>query len=231
MNCDTALILAAGRGERLRPITDSIPKPLIEVGKHRLIEYHIFNLAKSGINTIYINRAHLRDQFEQLLESDKYPSVDLIYLDEPDGALETAGAIINAFAKTDSDRLLVVNGDIWCNYNFNNIRSLPNFPQHQSHIILVNNPEHHPNGDFSIEDGKLLKKSPNLPSYTFSGIGIYCRSLFANKNIEYKKLAPVLFEQIELSRISATIHGDEWMDIGTVERLELLRSRLEKKSL
>jgi len=182
MNCDTALILAAGRGERLRPITDTIPKPLIQVGAHRLIEYHIFNLANSGIRNILINRAHLRDQFELLLPADKFIDITLTYLDEPVGALETAGAIVNAFANTTTDKLLVVNGDIWCDYNFNNIKALPNPKEFQSHIILVKNPEHHPDGDFSHENGVLVDKSSNKRSYTFSGIGVYCRSLFEGLN-------------------------------------------------
>ncbi len=231
MNCDTALILAAGRGERLRPITDTIPKPLIKVGKHRLIEYHIFNLAKSGIKTIYINRAHLREQFELLLSPSKFADVELIYLDEPDGALETAGAIINAFAKTATNKLLAVNGDIWCDYNFNDISRLPGIPKYESHIILVPNPEHHPNGDFSIENNRLLEKSANKKSYTFSGIGIYCRTTFKEQNIEYKKLAPVLHEQIARGSISASIHDGEWMDVGTADRLEKLRSKLATESL
>ncbi len=230
MNCDIALILAAGRGERLRPITDSIPKPLIEVGKHRLIEYHIQNLAKSGVKKIYINRAHLRQQFDELLFTKHFPDLEISYLDEPDGALETAGAIINTFAEVDSEKLLVVNGDIWCDYNFNNIKDLPDSNKDNAHIVLVTNPNHNPHGDFSIQNGRLIEKTRGL-SYTFSGIGIYRRRLFANQKIEFKKLAPVLHEQITLGLISASIHTGEWMDIGTVERLESLRAKLKKESL
>ncbi len=229
MNCDTALILAAGRGERLRPITDSIPKPLIQIGEHRLIEYHLFNLANSGVKTVYINRAHLREQFDNLLSSTKFADIKLVYLDEPDGALETAGAIINAFNKISADKLLVVNGDIWCNFNFENIIHLPDNDNDNAHLVLVANPEHNSNGDFSIRNNRLVELNGGS-SYTFSGIGIYRRRLFAGQQIEFKKLAPVLHQQIALERISASIHDGDWIDVGTLERLELLRTKLAAKS-
>ena len=230
MNSDTALILAAGRGERLRPITDSIPKPLIQVGGCRLIEYHIQNLINAGIKKIYINRAHLREKFDKLLPVNNFPDLQLTYIDEPDGALETAGAIINAFNQTDSDTLLVVNGDIWCDYDFNSIKHLPVDKADNAHVVLVANPDHNPQGDFSIQNNRLIDKIDG-PSYTFSGIGIYRRRMFNNQRVEFKKLAPALHEQIRIGLISASIHTGEWMDIGTAPRLESLQVKLAAESL
>ena len=227
MSCETALILAAGRGERLKPITNEIPKPLILVGKYRLIEYHIFNLAKAGIKYIYINRAHLRDKFDELLDFNDYPNVEIRYLDEPEGALETAGAIINAFDKIDSDRLVVVNGDIWTDFNFINISYLPYLINDNSHIILTKNPNHNYNGDFSLDGDRLIAPDHQNQTYTFTGIGIYRRKMFENKSIEFSKLAPVIRQQIELKTITASLIDKKWMDIGTLERLTQLRLLLK----
>ena len=223
MTCNCALILAAGKGERLRPITDEIPKPLIQVGEFRLIEYHLFNLANAGIKHIYINRAHLREKFDELLNLSHYPGVKINYLDEPCGALETGGAIINAFENINTERLIVVNGDIWTDYNFNNIKSLPDNINDNAHIILTSNPAHNPQGDFSLEGSRLAKPDGINLSYTFTGIGIYRRRMFNECSVEFTKLAPLLRQQIALKTISASFTDKKWMDIGTLERLNELR--------
>ena len=229
MSSNCALILAAGRGERLRPLTDSIPKPLLKVGKLRLIEYHILNLAKAGVSNIFINRSHLRNMFDSLLHPSSYDNVHITWLDEPQGALETAGAIINAFNHTDADRLLVVNGDIWCDYNFRHLANLPG-KDNYAHIVLTQNPEHNPGGDFSLDSGKVCECEEGRTSYTFTGIGQYRRSLFEDCEDGRLKLAPLLRQYIAMGRISGSIHHHEWMDIGTIERLEALRSRLFETS-
>lgn len=226
MSCNCALILAAGKGERLKPITNEIPKPLIEAGEYRLIEYHIINLGKAGINRIYINRAHLRHKFDELLNLSDYPDVEINYLDEPDGALETAGAIINAFDKIRTDRLVVVNGDIWTNYNFNDIKCLPDNINDNAHVILTANPNHNLDGDFSLDGDRLIERNAKSQSYTFTGIGIYRKKLFDMRSIEIARLAPVLKQQIKLNKVSASFSDKKWMDIGTLERLAALRSLL-----
>ena len=228
MSCNSALILAAGRGERLKPITDKTPKPLVLAGKHRLIEYHINNLCNAGIEQVYINRAHLRHKFDALLNRDKFPETEITYLDEPDGALETAGAIINAFDKIDSDRLIVVNGDIWTNYNFNYIKHLPHNINDNAHIVLTTNPGHNPDGDFSLEGDRLTEPRVNNQTYTFTGIGIYRRKMFESCSVGFIKLAPLIRQQIQLNRISASLCNEKWMDIGTIERLQALRDYLNQ---
>ena len=230
MSCNCALILAAGKGERLKPITNDIPKPLIQVGKHRLIEYHLFNLCKAGIKQVYINRAHLRQKFDELLDLNNYPELEITYLDEPDAALETAGAIINAFDKINTDRLLVVNGDIWTDFNFNNIKYLPYNINDNSHLILTTNPDHNRAGDFCLNGDRLKERNDYSQTYTFTGIGIYRREMFETQTIEFKKLAPMLMQQIELNRISASLSKNVWMDIGTVQRLQTLRLMLNQAS-
>ena len=230
MCCHCALILAAGKGERLKPITDDIPKPLIQAGRHRLIEYHIINLSKAGIRNIYINRAHLRHKFDLLLDRKDFPDVEIRYLDEPDGALETAGAIINAFDKIETERLIVVNGDIWTDFNFFFINELPSNVNDNAHIILTHNPAHNPDGDFSLHGDRLTERKENSQTYTFTGIGVYRRQMFDGHGVEYLKLAPLIRQQIQLNKISASLSEKKWMDIGTVRRLQALRSYLNQVS-
>ena len=231
MSCNCALILAAGKGERLKPLTNEIPKPLIRAGKYRLIEYHIFNLGKAGINRIYINRAHLRSKFDELLNFRNFPDVEINYLDEPDGALETAGAIINAFEKINTDRLIVLNGDIWTDFNFNDIKNLPSNVNDNAHVILTTNPSHNLSGDFSLDGNRLIERTNISQSYTFSGIGIYRKQMFEMRSVEFLKLAPVLRQQIKLNRVSASLSNKKWMDIGTMERLIALRELLTQMPL
>lgn len=226
MSCRHALILAAGKGERLRPITDKTPKPLIQAGKFRLIEYHIMNLRNAGIRQVYINRAHLRDQFETLLEPDHFSGIEINFLDEPDGALETAGAIINAFETIKTDRIIVVNGDIWTNYNFNDIIYLPDKFNDNAHLILTTNPAHNPAGDFSLEGDRLTEPVSGCQTFTFTGIGIYRRKMFEAYSVKFMKLAPLIRQQIQLKSISASLSSKIWMDIGTLKRLQALRSYL-----
>lgn len=226
-NC--ALILAAGRGERLRPLTDTTPKPLLKVGTSRLIEFQINNLGNAGYTQVYINRAHLRECFDSMLDRQSFGTITITYLDEPDGALETAGAIVNAFRFIDCDRLLVVNGDIWCDYDFRALNGLPASGDN-AHIVLTKNPAHHPAGDFCIDKGRVRACKNGEAAYTFTGIGMYRRGLFTEYGDGYQKLAPVLHSQIAQNRVSGSIHAGEWMDIGTPGRLELLRSRLRPAS-
>lgn len=210
------------------PLTCQIPKPLIQVGKYRLIEYHIFNLRSCGITRIYINRAHLRHKFDDVLKLSDYPGVEINYLDEPDGALETAGAIINAFDKINTDRLIVLNGDIWTNFNYSNIIYLPNNSNVNAHIILVTNPGHNPGGDFSLNGDRLLERNDRGQTYTFTGIGIYRKRMFESWPVKFLKLAPLLREQIKMNSITASICDSKWMDIGTPQRLAVLRETLTR---
>jgi len=203
----TAMILAAGRGERMRPLTNERPKPLLEVKGKPLIVWHLEKLAQNGFKKVVINIAHLGYMIpEQLGDGSKW-DIEIIYSDEQDsGAQESAGGILKALEHL-SDEFLVVNGDVWCDYEFNNSFSLDD---KLAHLILVENPEHNPKGDFEYKDSK----------YTFSGIGYYSKKIFANIAQTKLALAPILKENIEKNKISFELYKGKWMDIGTPQRLK-----------
>ncbi len=203
----TAMILAAGRGERMRPLTDTLPKPLLRVKGKPLIVYTIEKLVKNGFKTIVINIAHLGYKIPEALGDGSRWGVDIIYSDEQEeGALESAGGIIKALPHLGKE-FLVVNGDVWCDYEFNNEFDLKN---KLAHLILVPNPEHNLKGDFEFKNEK----------YTFSGIGYYSSKLFKSLTCENRPLAPILRENIELNNISFELHNGIWRDIGTPQRLK-----------
>lgn len=202
-----AMILAAGRGERMRPLTDSLPKPLLEVKGKALIIYHIEKLAKNGFKIIVINIAHLGHKIPDALGDGSKWDVELIYSDEQeDGALESAGGIIKALPHL-GEEFLVVNGDVWCSYEFDSEFDLKD---KLAHLILVPNPTHNRQGDFEYQDAL----------YTFSGIGYYSAKLFAGVKLQKLPLAPILRRNIELNNISFELYNGEWRDIGTPQRLE-----------
>ena len=201
-----AVILAAGRGERMRPLTDTTPKPLLLVKGKPLIVWHIEKLVDKGFKTIIINIDHLGEQIQQSIGDGSIWGIEIIYSDEREtGALETAGAIIKALPFL-SDTFLVVNGDIWCNYDFNSAFTLDN---KLAHLVLVPNPEHNPNGDFQYLESY----------YTFSGIGYYSKKVFENLSAGKRPLAPILKELISEEKISFELHSGMWSDIGTPQRL------------
>jgi MurNAc alpha-1-phosphate uridylyltransferase len=216
------MILAAGRGERLRPHTDITPKPLIQVGKHRLIEYHLLNLAKAGIKDVVINISWLADQIRETLGDGSNYSLDIIYSDEGEEALETAGGIINAMPHLGDKPFIVINGDIWCDYDLSTLTT--RIPEHEAHLVLVKNPEHNTAGDFALENGLIKNSGEN--KLTYSGIGLYTPAFFAGIQPGKKALAPILRKKSEDSKISGEIYNGEWVDIGTIERLAQLRSYL-----
>jgi len=211
------MILAAGRGERMRPLTDRTPKPLLPVAGKPLIVWHLERLAKAGYRDIAINHAHLPDQIEGLLDDGSAWGVNIRYSAEPPGALETAGGIANALPLLGDDPFLVVNGDIWCDLDFATLPKLADGDL--AHLVLVPNPPHHPNGDFDLLEGRA-GASPRL---TFSGIGLYRPHLFASvERGRPAKLAPLLREAMAANRVSGQIHNGRWVDVGTPERLTAL---------
>lgn len=202
----TAMILAAGRGERMRPLTDTTAKPLLLVKDKPLIVWHIEKLANNGFTTIIINIAHLGEQIKESLGDGKKWGIKIIYSDERQtGALETAGAIIKSLELL-SEQFLVVNGDIWCDYDFDLDFNLNNS---SAHLMLVENPEHNPKGDFLYQDSY----------YTFSGIGYYSKQIFEQIPLGKHPLSPILKELILQEKISFELHSGIWSDIGTPERL------------
>ncbi len=211
-----AMILAAGRGERMRPLTDTCPKPLLHVGGQRLIEHHLQHLAGAGFRDIVINYAWLGDQFvEQLGDGSRY-GVRIQYSNEGAAALETAGGIINALPLLKGDTFLVVNGDIWTDFDF---MRLPQTIRGLAHLVLVDNPHHHPRGDFALSaDGKVI----DSPALTFSGIGLYARKLFDGYATQIKPLAPLLRAAMHDGQVSGEHFRGQWWDIGTPARLQEL---------
>jgi N-acetyl-alpha-D-muramate 1-phosphate uridylyltransferase len=220
-----ALILSAGRGERMRPLTDDTPKPLLRAGNRALIEYHLDGLAQAGIRDIVINLSYLGAQIRTELGDGRIYGVRIVYSDEGPRALETGGGIFNALPLLGTDPFLVVNGDIWTDYPYN---ELPTQPAGLAHLVMVSNPTHHPHGDFVLEHGKLYDK-PEDTRLTFSGIGVYQPALFAACNAGSFPLAPLLRRAMANEQISGEHYRGEWLDIGTPARLaELDRLLLER---
>ncbi len=217
-----AMILAAGRGERLRPHTDITPKPLIQVGKHRLIEYHLLNLARTGIRDVVINISWLAEQITEALGDGSAYELSITYSDEGEEALETAGGIIKALPMLGDDPFIVITGDIWCDYDLSQLAGMD--LQHEAHLVLVNNPEHNSKGDFAIEQGMIRNSGENM--LTYSGIGIYTPAFFAGTTPGKKALAPILRKKSEQDNVSGEVYTGQWVDIGTIERLAQLRSYL-----
>jgi MurNAc alpha-1-phosphate uridylyltransferase len=219
-----AMILAAGRGERLRPLTDETPKPLIKVAGKSLIEYHLLNLANAGFTDIVINTAWLANKIHETLGDGNRYGVSIQYSDEG-VAQETAGGIINALSLLGNEPFLVVNGDICCDFDFSNLPDLKD--KTQAHLVLVNNPEHNPAGDFAIAEGMLCNQGK--PKYTYSGIGIYSPRFFSNSTQGVLPLAPMLKKKAEKKLITAQRFTGLWTDVGSIERLHALEDVLSKK--
>ncbi|MEQ1526870.1 MAG: N-acetylmuramate alpha-1-phosphate uridylyltransferase MurU [Gallionella sp.] len=220
------MILAAGRGERMRPLTDHTPKPLLQAGGKPLIVWHIERLVRAGITDLVINHAHLGAQIEQALGDGKQFGATIQY--SPEGtALETAGGIAFALPLLGNKPFAVVNGDIFCDYDFARLPKLAEQMQHHHdtiHLVMVDNPIQHPNGDFGLHDFRMTDSEPKL---TFSGIGLYQPSLFTHIQRGTKApLAPLLREQIALGKVSGEHHRGVWMDIGTPQRLHELDVQL-----
>jgi MurNAc alpha-1-phosphate uridylyltransferase len=227
-----AMILAAGRGERMRPLTDNCPKPLLKVKGMPLIEYHIRNLVAAGIKEIVINHAWLGQKVVDYLgNGDKY-SANISYSEEP-VALETAGGIIKALpllAEQDNEIFVVINGDVYCDYNFQQLPQL--LPHCNAHLILVTNPEHNIKGDFQLDSGMLINPiNTEQETYTFSGIALYRKGFFkeyvkalfeGNPEHTIQPLAPMLRAAADARKISASVIDSAWTDVGTPERLAKL---------
>ena len=218
-----AMILAAGRGERMRPLTDQTPKPLLQVGGQALIEYHIKALVNAGISEIVINHAWLGQQIEEKLGDGKKYGASICYSPETPQALETAGGIIQALAILDSDPFIVINGDIWCDYP---ITPLIREPEGLAHLLMVNNPEHNPQGDFALNGNILAVEGEQ--KFTFSGIGVYRPELFADLSQGARPLAPLLREAMQQEQVTGELYQGQWYDIGTPERLKELDTFLNQ---
>ncbi len=215
-----AMVLAAGRGERMRPLTDTTPKPLLQVGAEPLIGWHLRRLAAAGVRRVVVNHAHLGAQIEARLGDGAAWGVQLAYSAEP-GALETAGGIATALPLLGEGPFMVVNGDVYTDYPF--ARLLARAPQLDAngvlaHLVLVANPEHNPKGDFALDaDGRVH----DAPGLTFSGIGVYHPALFADTPAHVPaKLAPLLRAAMARGQVSGECWDGQWLDVGTPARLD-----------
>jgi MurNAc alpha-1-phosphate uridylyltransferase len=223
------MILAAGRGERMRPLTDHTPKPLLRAGGKPLIVWHIGRLRTAGFLRIVINHAHLGQQIEEALGNGAAFGVSIVYSREAT-ALETAGGIATALPLIDEDVFPVVNGDIYTEFDFSRLAE----PMHgirtgrdRAHLVLVDNPAHHAQGDFVLRDGRVLNEG--RPKLTFSGVGVYHRELFAGIPSGMKApLAPLLRGAMAGGRVSGEHDSGRWMDVGTPERLQELDAMLSR---
>jgi len=215
-----AMILAAGRGERMRPLTDHIPKPLLEVAGKPLIVHHIERLVASGIPSIVINHAHLGERIEEALGDGLRWGAKIRYSREL-SALETGGGIYKALPLLGPGPFLVVNGDIWTDLDFAQLRLGDGL---LAHLVLVDNPPHNPVGDFALGNGRV---SPGgRQRYTFSGIGVYCPELFRDCSSGAFALTSLLRTAMAQGLVSGELHTGHWLDVGTPERLQALERML-----
>lgn len=233
-----AMILAAGRGQRMRPLTDHTPKPLLPVNGQPLIAWHLHRLAQAGITEVVINHAWLGQQIVDTLGAGHAFGVKIAYSGEAP-ALETAGGIAHALPLLGTAPFLVINGDIWCDWPLARAHDLAaDLAQGHAmaHLVLVDNPTHHPKGDFSLaSDGRVHDRDPDqddpaeIKRLTFAGIGLYHPALFAALNPNQPApLAPVLRQAMRGGQVQGEHHTGDWLDVGTPERLSQLAGLLAK---
>lgn len=211
------MVLAAGRGERMRPLTDSTPKPLLQVNGKPLIQYHVEALARAGMDLIVVNHARFGEQIEACLGDGGAYGLKILYSPEGERPLETGGGIKNALPRLGGQPFVVVNGDIWTDYPFSR---LPIAPEGLAHLVLVANPAHNPDGDFSLHDGEVTNGGGER--LTYSGIGVLSPLLFQSQPDNVFPLAPLLHEAIGGGQVSGEYYSGKWVDVGTPERLAQL---------
>lgn len=229
-----ALIFAAGKGERMRPLTDRTPKPLLAIGGKALIEWHIERLAALGCKTIVINTSWLAECFEPALGDGSRWNLKLLYSYEGPEPLETGGGMALALSRLGDAPFIAVNGDVFCTYDFGR---LPPDPAGLAHLVMVDNPEHNPSGDFALgADGLLHSDGPER--LTFSGIGVYRPELLLQRQSEWAqagtahprfKLAPILRKAMLARQVTGERFNGQWTDVGTPERLAELDQALRNR--
>ena len=229
-----AMILAAGRGERMRPLTDQTPKPLLRVGGQPLIVWHLRALAQAGVEDVVINHAHLGEQLLGALGDGRDFGLRIHWSAEPEGALETGGGILQALPLLGDAPFILVNGDVWCDADFT-----PLMHQAQAlradgvlaHLWMVPNPPQHPQGDFRLQDGRVQDaKQSCADCLTYSGISVLDPQLFAGQQPGRFPLAPLLRTAMQTGRVSGSELVGAWVDVGTPERLQALDAQLRSRA-
>ncbi len=218
-----AMILAAGKGERMRPLTLTRPKPLLAVGGRALIEHHLHGLAKAGFREIVINLSWLGTQIRQALGSGARYGLDIRYSEEGPEPLETGGGIFRVLPMLGPGPFLVINADVWMDYPYARLRDVLGEGD-LAHLVMVDNPEHNPDGDFVLAADRIVEGPGER--FTFSGLGVYRPALFEGCTDGRFKLAPLLRAAMEQDRVSGERYGGGWLDVGTPERLAELDRRL-----
>ncbi|GAB2567198.1 nucleotidyltransferase family protein [Dyella jejuensis] len=223
-----ALIFAAGLGERMRPLTDHIPKPLLVARGKPLIAWHLEKLAAMGVHDVVINTSHLAEQFPEALGDGSRWGLRIRYAYEGPAPLETGGGILNALSLLGPEPFIAVSGDIWTDADFG---ALPAEPPGVAHLLMVDNPPHHPEGDFALDDNGLLHDA-GTKLLTYSGIGVFRRELLdgwpsiADPEVQPPrfKLRPLLQTAMARDGVSGSHHRGQWTDVGTPERLAMLNA-------
>ena len=229
-----ALIFAAGLGERMRPLTERTPKPLLVVGGKPLIVWHLEKLAAIGVNYVAINTSHLAEQFPEVLGDGSRWGLRIRYVYEGPVPLETGGGLLNALPLLGPEPVLTISGDVWCDADF---AALPAEPAGHAHLLMVDNPAHHPGGDFRLDaQGRL--HADGEPRLTYSGIGVFRRELLDGwreavgdvAGVEAKpprfKLRPLLEAAMVQGALCGSLHRGRWTDVGTPQRLAELDAAL-----
>lgn len=227
-----AMILAAGLGTRMRPLTDNLPKPLLEAGGKPLIVWHIEALKKAGITDLVINTAWKGEKLVEVLGDGAQFDVNIQWSHETE-PLETAGGIIRALPLLGDEPFVVVNGDIWLRYDFSWLRSALS-PEKKAHLVLVDNPAHHPQGDFvlaSASGRSSVIPNEGQPAHTFSGVSVLSPQLFANLPQGKRPLAPLLREAIAAGEVTGEYFAGPWVDVGTPARLTELDQQIRTGQL
>ncbi len=217
-----AMILAAGFGSRLRPLTETTPKPLLQVGGKPLLQYHLQRLASAGITDIVINTSWLAEQIEGYFGDGSHFGVSIDWSREAQ-PLETGGGIANALPLLGSEPFLLINGDVWTDFP---LRSISLDQDADAHLVMVANPEHNPSGDFAVANSLVSYDAG--PKYTFSGISLFRPQLFAGFQEDCFPLREVMRPAILSGRVTGAVYTGQWWDIGTVERLTQLNNKLNK---